>query len=103
MRPFFNLKTTADTVRVTGSFFNRSHEADDLRQPPIRNISGVIAPYEDALCILAAKRTGKPALREVATALPPNSRYVTNYLRRGYERESDDQERTGMIRKSFPS
>lgn len=53
---------------------------------PLRNVSGILAPIEDAFCqaIADASIDKRTAIREVSTYHTPDSRFVQNYIRRGY-------------------
>lgn len=97
-----------DYIEIINAIFNRSHlpdvdEADKvLKEAPIRNVSGIIAPYEDAICLVLAKKTGKNVKMRMNTSLPPHSRTVTQYQKKGYQRTSDNPDRTGTLFKWFP-
>lgn len=73
-------------IVVTGNFLNNTRKGDsEAVQPPVvRNFSGVIAPYEDALCQAIADNEGANVRREVHTKQPVERRFVQNYLDRGY-------------------
>ena len=82
---------------VCGSYFNYSDKIDKVPQgivqDPIRNISGVIAPYEDAICMSFAKlkqnrETG--VTRKVDTSRSNiEKRFVKNYTDRGFRFEDN--------------
>lgn len=91
-------------VSVTASTFNYSHSAENIAQEPIRNVSAIVAPYEDAICIWLAKRyPDKVVRRSVDTLQPLSSRIVQNYMRRGFERigMSDSDTRAGHLVKEY--
>lgn len=73
-------------AKVTGSYDNHSHHrlAGDI---PIRNFSGVTAPYEDAICLLFSSKIGTSVTRVVTTCQPEKSRFVQNYTNRGFDLE----------------
>jgi len=89
-------------LRVEGIVQNYSNEALNSSNPAIRNITGVIAPYEDALCLELARNTGKEVIRQVNTPHAVNSQIVQNYLRRGYTLTHDSRENI-MLEKIFPT
>lgn len=71
-------------ISVTGEFHNDSHRPSVLMDTPIRNVSGVIAPLEDALCQAIANKMKVTARRQVYTNQVTGSRFVRNYEARGY-------------------
>jgi hypothetical protein len=88
-------------LRVAGSVGNFSDKGVNSPNPAIRNITGVIAPYEDAFCLALAKKSGKSVIRQVGTSHRMDSRMVQNYLKRGYVPEDPDSEKGGAIEKTF--
>lgn len=101
----FNPKTGV----VSGAIFNKSHQPDNMEkitQNPIRNLSGVMAPIEDALCQVLSNVHQITVIRDFSTNQPRLSRYVTNYLRRGYVDRNIDgptQGHTNLIKVFNPN
>lgn len=87
-----------DVINLAGSIHNNSirHELDDRLDPkeypdsPISNISGVLAPWEEALCQSIADIRRCKVIRSVSTSASPTSRFVQNYYRRGFRDEPDE-------------
>jgi len=96
--------TTEAEIMVTGIAFNNTHRREVIKQKPVRNLSGIMAPYEDAICQNIANKSGKSVRRRVKTSEPVDSKFVQNYLRRGYGRTPDRGDDRGgtLVRLFFP-
>lgn len=90
---------------VTGAISNRTNQViggkDKIELPPLRNVSGILAPYEDAFCQAIANKTKKPVRRTVSTEKGPDSRLVTNYLKRGYSQRPESDETFQSLFRDF--
>jgi len=89
---------------VTGAINNRTNQIiheDRIELPPLRNISGILAPYEDAFCQAIANKTKKLVRRTVSTEKGPNSKLVTNYLKRDYIQRPESDETFQSLFKDF--
>lgn len=91
-----NLFYNAGNKTVTGNAFNHTRpENRPIRQSPIRNVSGILAPLEDAFCQALADTRKETVTRDFITERPIFSRFVQNYLSRGYKRV---ESRKGTVR-----
>lgn len=79
-----------DQVLVTNNIYNRSGENNRGRQP-VRNLSGILAPYEDALLYQIAANERKNVVFRIQTSMGVDTRFIKNYLERGFVlKENDD-------------
>ncbi|MCL4384165.1 hypothetical protein M1116_01830 [Patescibacteria group bacterium] len=79
-------ETKGKEAVIAGVYFNAS--AGVKGKPAIRNLSGIVGPYEDALCQLYADQQGVAAQRRVTTNQAAQSRFVRNFVSRGFAVES---------------
>ena len=71
---------------VQGHIDNDTHRHTPLKvgSQPIRNLSGVVGPIEDAFCQVVANESKRTITRLVKTYQKKDSRLVQNYMKRGY-------------------
>ncbi|HEX8923286.1 MAG TPA: hypothetical protein VF828_00950 [Patescibacteria group bacterium] len=72
-------------IEVYGEFANNTHRAVSISERPIRNMTGIIGPYEDAFCKVLATAYNREVKRKVFTNHGRESRLVQNYINRGYD------------------
>ena len=73
-----------DAWAVSDHYDNHTHRGSQSKDKPVRNVSGILAPYEDAVCQYVADVTGKKVHREIITGQKADSRFVRNFLNRGF-------------------
>lgn len=87
---FYRPESVEIPVKVSGVIVNNTHRVKALvTKPPLRNLSGIMAPVEDAMCMYLAEALGKSVERTLHTSEPGNSRFVSNYRDRGYGASSN--------------
>ena len=77
-------KSGDDRIRIIGEIHNDTSRSNRLQQQPVRNFSGLVAPYEDAYAQAVANTSGLIVVRFVSTNLGVHSTLVQNYLARNY-------------------
>ena len=93
--------TSEALVEVSGIFINNTHRVREPTEPPVCNLSGIIAPVEDAICFHLAGVLGRPVRRKVNTSEPTSSKFVRNYRRRGYGMGAIRQEGGVVLERLF--
>lgn len=88
---------------VYGDYENGSaHISTDLQMKhPICNISGILAPIEDAFSQTMALKHEKSVQRVVFTDQPEKSRFIQNYIKRGYAHSVSDDRQNFILEKEF--
>lgn len=94
-----NIANGGDTEEIKALFdaFRKQHKI-----PKLTNFSGLVAPYEDAVCFhLAQLFPSKQVVRVVSTQQPELSRLVNNYRNRGYSSIPREFEEDLILHKIF--
>ena len=96
------IKTKEDPIIIEASYSNHSHKSDKMFEPPIRNISGIMAPYEDALCQYIANLTSSEVHRIPDISIDAKeTRFAKNYLNRGYRKVESSSADSLILCKKF--
>lgn len=86
---------------VLGDIYNNSEGNIFTKKPFIKNMNSIIAPYEDAICILLAKKTNQPVTRIIITSQKNNPFYVENLQERGFIAEEGEVEGLMAVKKYY--
>ncbi len=81
--------------------FGEYENGSNASQYPICNISGVLAPLEDAFVQSLANMNQAEIIRVVYTGQPLTSRFVQNYLLRGYNQYLGTNGQHNILERTF--